>query len=129
MIKLSEFNQKVLQQSEIKPFKLIKNDRGVRVWESENNLRIKATQISSNVYYEVSIINGLKIGDINRNGQKLTAKDVQNALSEFASRYNFHYVKNQAATLRKCESGRKLFADWQKLRDTLLFNSPLPKLY
>lgn len=115
MTSLPEFEKRASQKSELKPFKLIKNERGTRIWESENGLRIKATKIGSREYYEVSIIMGEKLGDININGEKLVAKDVQKEISELGAKYNFNYIKRQVASIRKSETGHNLRRDWELL--------------
>lgn len=119
---LITFNEKAAIQSEIKPFKLIEDERGKRVWISENGLILEAVKIGNKVYYEASIVKGESLGGINRMGEKIDAKKVQFALSEFASKYNFHFIKKQVKLIRESEVGRQLFFDWQKLRKTLTTN-------
>ena len=56
--KIKRFNEKALQESEIKPFILKFSKRGKRIWESKNGLRVEALKIGCKEYYEVQIIHG-----------------------------------------------------------------------
>lgn len=116
MVSVQTFNQKALAKSEIKPFKLVYSKRGTRVWKSENGLQIKAVKIGSNEYYEVGIIRGARLGELNHKGEKLSAKDVQNKLSVFASQFNFNYIKNPVRLIEKSEAGKQLYNAWLNLQ-------------
>lgn len=115
----NKFNELAAVKTDLKPFKLVRNKRGTRVWDSENGLWIKAVKIGSNEYYEVHITNGAKLGDVNRHGEKIKAKEIQAVLSEFATKYNFHYIKNKVQAVRNSEVGAKLYNDWNNVRTTL----------
>lgn len=116
MVSVQTFNQKALAKSEIKPFTLVYNKRGTRVWKSENGLQIKAVKIGSNEYYEVGIIRGARLGELNHNGEKLSAKDVQNKLSVFASQFDFNYIKNPVKLIEKSDAGKQLYNAWRNLQ-------------
>lgn len=116
MVSVQTFNQKALTKSEIKPFTLVYNKRGTRVWKSENGLQIKAVKIGSNEYYDVSIIRGARLGELNFKGQKISAKEAQSKVSAFATQFNFNYIKNPVKLIKESEAGQKLYNAWRNLQ-------------
>lgn len=115
MISISEFENKASIQSDLKPFKLLKNSKGIRVWESENGLKITAKKIRSVDYFDVSIKHGERLGEVNFLGEKISTKELQKELSALASKYNFNYIKKQVAYIRKSKVGESLYKDWKLL--------------
>lgn len=115
MTSISEFENKASIQSDLKPFKLIKNKKGIRVWESENGLKITAKKIGSADYFDVSIKHGERLGEVNFLGEKVTTKELQKELSALATKYNFNYIKKQVAYIRKSKVGESLYKDWKSL--------------
>jgi len=113
---IKTFNEKALIKSDLKPFKLTYNKRGTRIWKSENGLQIKAVKIGSNEYYEVSIIHGARLGELNFKGQKISAKEAQNKVSLFGTQFNFNYIKNPVKLIQESEAGQKLYNAWRNLQ-------------
>lgn len=115
MTSILEFENKASIQSDLKPFKLIKNKKGIRVWESENGLKIIAKKVRSVDYFDVSIRHGERLGEVNFLGEKISTKELQKELSALASKYNFNYIKRQVAYIRKSKVGESLYKDWKLL--------------
>ena len=115
MTSISEFENKASIQSDLKPFKLKKNNKGVRIWESENGLKITAKKIGSADYFDVSIKHGERLGEVNFLGEKVTTKELQKELSALATKYNFNYIRRQVAYIRKSKVGESLNKDWKLL--------------
>ena len=115
MTSISEFENKASIQSDLKPFKLKRNNKGVRIWESENGLKIISKKIRSVDYFDVSIRHGERLGEVNFLGEKISTKELQKELSILATKYNFNYIKNQVAYIRKSKVGESLNKDWKLL--------------
>ena len=120
--KIKRFNENALQKSEIKPFTLKFSKRGKRIWKSENGLCIEAVKIGSYEYYEVKIIHGQRLGELNTNGQKLSAKEVKDKIAQFATKYNFNYIKSQMEMVRESDAGKSLYIDWCNLSREFIYN-------
>ena len=115
MTSISDFENKASIKSDLKPFKLKKNNKGVRIWESENGLKITAKKIGSADYFDVSIKHGERLGEVNFLGEKVTTKELQKELSALATKYNFNYIKKQVYCIRKSKVGESLYKDWKSL--------------
>lgn len=115
MATIIDFENKASQKSDLKPFKLIANKKGIRIWESENGLRITAKKARSEEYFDVSIKHGERLGEVNFLGEKISTKELQKELSALATKYNFNYIRRQVAYIRKSKVGESLHEDWNLL--------------